>query len=151
MTESEHKSLTEKVQSTEVRKGSQHVCSNECAFRDPLYVFIAFLTFHRLPFSLPVAEMMSSACLRRLYYLNNYLTFIAPSILPHGHCEGSQGNPRKRRHWWAWMDPNDVGDPLTFHLGPPAAQSFHFARIISTSTQWIGTKSGADIHGSLEI
>lgn len=34
MTESEHNSLMEKVQNTEVRKGSQHVCSNECAFRD---------------------------------------------------------------------------------------------------------------------
>lgn len=41
MTESEHDSLMDKVQNTEVRKGSQHACSNECACRDPNHIYIS--------------------------------------------------------------------------------------------------------------
>lgn len=41
MTESEHDSLMDKVQNTEVRKGSQHACSSECACRDPNHLFIS--------------------------------------------------------------------------------------------------------------
>lgn len=40
MTESEHKALMEKVQSTEVRKGCLLICSNDCADRDPWVLFI---------------------------------------------------------------------------------------------------------------
>ena len=56
MTESEHNSLMERVQSTEVRKGSQHVCSNECVFFRPLTsihcTHTEDLTFRRLLFGL---------------------------------------------------------------------------------------------------
>lgn len=62
MTESEHGSLLEKVQSTEVRKGSLHTCSNKCDAEDHQHLLIVVI---RILFStvFTVAEMMSSVCL----------------------------------------------------------------------------------------
>lgn len=77
MTESEHDSLLEKVQSTEVRKGRPCTCSNDCTVGGHQHLLIVF-RWILFSTAFILAEIMSSVCLMLQLYLT--LSPIQPPV-----------------------------------------------------------------------